>query len=175
MRRAVLAVLVALTVSLAAGCGSASKGPGVATAGAKGAKASATPSASEDPEERQRKFVQCMREHGVDMPDPDPNGGPVRITASAGPANDDAMKACEKYLPAGKLADLNPEQLEKLRQFAQCMREHGIDVPDPDLNGGGLTIKKGDGPDKFKPDDPAFRAAEEACKDKLPGKIGTAK
>jgi hypothetical protein len=51
------------------------------------------------------------------------------------------------------------------------MREHGIDVPDPDPNGGGLVIKKGSGgADTFNPDDPAFQAAHKACEDKLPGK-----
>src|SRR4029453_7054162 len=52
------------------------------------------------------KFAKCMREHGVDMPDPkkDANGG-IKITADAGTksAGKDnakmqaAQKACQEY------------------------------------------------------------------------------
>src|SRR5262249_17512918 len=91
------------------------------------------------------------------------------------PAMDSAMKACEKYLPAGKMADLNPQQIEQFRQFTACMREHGVDLPDPDPNGGGLTIQKGQGPGKGSPDDPTFQGAKRAGADKLRGKGGAGK
>jgi hypothetical protein len=166
-----------LLLGLAAGCGGTTKGPGVASAG--GAHASASASATVDDEERRRQFTQCLRDHGLQVDDADPNGdGNVRVQASAGAGDKtrslDAMKACEQYLPAGKLSTPDPQQMEQLRQFAACMREHGVDMPDPDPNnGGGLIIQKGTGPNKFSPDDPAFKSAEEACQDKLPGKRGS--
>jgi hypothetical protein len=52
--------------------------------------------------------------------------------------------------------------------FAQCMREHGIDMPDP--TGDGLTVRRNgeDGPD---PDSKEFQAAERACNHHL-GNLG---
>src|SRR5262249_25404460 len=112
MRRAVGAVLLAVLIGLVAGCGRGSHGPGVATAGGggKGGGAKPKPSASVDVEEQRRLFTQCMRDHGIDVPDPDPNGPGVRIFASGGPGSDTAdkdtankidtaMKECQKYLP----------------------------------------------------------------------------
>jgi hypothetical protein len=181
MRRAT--VLLALVLVLAAaGCGRKAHHPGVATAGGSGG-ASASPTASLDPQEAQRKFAQCMRDHGVEVPDPDSGGGPgtggIRIQASAGAKDgnnmENAVAACQKYLPAGSLGTPSAADLEQLRQFTKCMRDHGVDIPDPDTNGGGLKVQKGTGSGGnagVSPDDPAFKAAMEACKDKLPGKVG---
>ncbi len=184
MRRTVPTVLLALAVGLAVtACGGKSNGHGVASAnGGRGhGGASPSPTASVDPEEAQRQFAQCMREHGVNIGDPDtgnPSGGPVRVQASAGSNMDAAVQACQKYLPAGQLRTPDAQELEQARQFAQCMREHGVDVPDPDPNGGGLRVEKGKGgagSTGVNPDDPAFKAAEKACQDKLPGKGMTTK
>jgi hypothetical protein len=175
MRRAVIVPFV-LVLGLAAGCAGHSHGPGVATAHGATGGPSASPTASVDPEEARRQFAQCMREHGVDVPDPDTDGsgggGPMRIQASAGSGAEDAVAACQKYLPAGKFATPDAQQLEQMRQFAKCMRDHGVDVPDPNANGG-VTIHKGTGSGGdagVNPDDPAFKAAMQACQDKLPGK-----
>ena len=132
--------------------------------------------------EQGREFAQCMRDHGVDMPDPQTaeggsgDGGGVRITVSGGPNSnaDAAMEACKDKLPNGGVPpSMSPEQQEQLRQFAQCMRDHGVDMPDPDPNNGGLRISQSGGPAAgMGPDDPTFKAAQEACKDKLPGAVG---
>ena len=168
MRRAIGAALLAVLVGLAAGCAGKSSGPGVASAaGGNGASASASPTPSLDPEEQRRLFVQCMRDHGVDVPDPDAGGG-IRITASAGPGSEKAVEECQKYLPAGKVGKPDPQMLEQARAFAKCMREHGVDMPDPDPNGSGFRVQKRSGDSQIKPDDAAFQAAMEACKDKLP-------
>jgi hypothetical protein len=171
MRKAIGAVLLAVLIGLVAGCGGKSNGPSVASAaGAKGAKgATASPTPSLDPEEQRRLFTQCMRDHGVDISDPDANGG-IRITASAGPGSEKAIGECQKYLPAGKAAKADPKVLEQTREFTKCMRDHGIDMPDPDPNGGGFRVEKGqgNGTGKVNPDDAAFKAAMDACKDKLP-------
>ena len=168
MRKAIGAVLLAVLIGLVAGCAGRSNGPGVASAaGAKDARATASPTPSLDPEEQRRQFTQCMRDHGVDVPDPDANGG-IRITASAGPGSEQAIEACQKYLPAGKATKPDPKMLEQAREFAKCMRDHGIDMPDPDPNGGRFQVQKGTGDSQIKPDDAAFKAAMDACQDKLP-------
>ncbi|GAA3834252.1 hypothetical protein GCM10022226_64500 [Sphaerisporangium flaviroseum] len=171
-------------LALAAGCGqSAASSDGVASVKRTQStpQASATPTASVDPEEQGRKFAQCMRDNGVDMPDPEPDGnGRVRMRIGEKNADDTkldkAMKACRALSPFGqKGREITPEQQEKARAFSQCMRDNGIDMPDPDFSGGGVGIKIG-GPDgKIKPDDPKFKKAMEACRDKLGGPVGAPK
>jgi hypothetical protein len=51
--------------------------------------------------------------------------------------------------------------------YAKCMREHGIsDFPDPQP-GGGLAIQVEPGSD-LDPDNPQYKAADDACKSLLP-------
>ncbi len=64
MKRIILTAAVALLLLTAC---SSTDGPSVATAGG-GAGASASPSL--DKAEANRRFAKCMREHGVEMPDP---------------------------------------------------------------------------------------------------------
>jgi hypothetical protein len=66
---------------------------------------------------------------------------------------------------------LSPEDEEKLLAFTKCMREHGIDLPDPGTNG--VIVDEGEGGTgpKFDPNDPDFQAAQEACGSLMPGKI----
>jgi hypothetical protein len=42
--------------------------------------------------------------------------------------------------------------------FARCMRQHGIDLPDPKPDGSLPDRGRG-----LNPDDPKFKAAERAC------------
>jgi hypothetical protein len=92
------------------------------------------------------KFAQCMRENGIDMPDPkqDDKGG-VMIEAApgdSGPIDEDKMKtaheACKKHLPnGGEFKPPSPEQQDKMRQQAKCMRDKGHNWPDPNFDDGG--------------------------------------
>lgn len=162
----VLGLLLALA---AAGCGGTDDGDdGVATAGGNSdstASASAKPEAMTD-EERQVRFAQCMRENGVDMPDPEIDNGRVRIRAPEGADPQKvqaAMEKCKQYLPnGGERPRGNPEMTEQLRKYAQCMRDNGIpEFPDPSADGG-IQIQGSPG-SHMNPDDPVFKAAEEAC------------
>src|SRR5262245_58294057 len=56
-------------------------------------------------------------------------------------------------------------------EFARCMRQHGIDMPDPDLNGGGIVVQSGKGGNSTngpRLDDPKFKAAQQACQQYQP-------
>ncbi|MBP2707962.1 hypothetical protein JOL79_29695 [Microbispora sp. RL4-1S] len=161
---------LALAFALAGCAGGAPADDGIAHAG--GAAASAAPSgtasAPVDRHEAQLKFAQCMREHGVDMPDPGPDGN-VRIMGRKGETGkiDDAMKVCEHFMRdavGDKLGKLDPQAYDQAVKFAQCMREHGVDVADP-KPGEGVRIKlKGpDGEQKMK-------EAQGACKEYAPGR-----
>jgi hypothetical protein len=100
-------------------------------------------------QERALKFAQCMREHGVDMPDSGDGtlvtgGGadtPGSLGGSAGAvelpdADGEAYQACREFLPnGGEPRKLTAAELEQAVRFAQCMRAHGLDYPDPSAEG----------------------------------------
>jgi hypothetical protein len=127
------------------------------------------------------KFAQCMRSHGVpDFPDPTVSGGKATIRLNGGPGSgldpnspqfQSAQSACRHLLPNG--GQPSPQQQAKARDaalhFAECMRAHGINVPDPQVstNNGGLAIRipAGQGAD---PNSPQFQAAQSACQHFLP-------
>ncbi|MGR6922996.1 hypothetical protein ACU635_52830 [[Actinomadura] parvosata] len=171
MTRTVLTV--ALLACLAVGCGAQQSGGGVAsvTTTTMSATPTATPTTSVDPQERGRKFAQCMRDHGVPMEDPAPDGsGGLSVIAKKGDGKTkDALEACRELAPIKDRDELTPADLDKLREFAKCMRDHGVDMPDPAPDGtfGGTA-------GSIKRDDPTFTKALEACRATFP-KIGGGK
>lgn len=96
-----------------------------------------------DPKAAMLKFAACMRENGIDFPDPDPNSGGM---ARAIPAEGDTSKmekannACKKYLPKSDYNPDDPKEKDKRAKMHQCLREKGIDVQDGG-GGAGSTIK----------------------------------
>ncbi|GLX04809.1 hypothetical protein [Microbispora sp. NBRC 16548] len=164
----------ALGLALAlAGCGAAPADDGIASAGgarpgtADGATARPSASATVDRQEAQLKFAQCMREHGVDVPDPGPDGR-VRIMGKKGDeaAMQKAMQACQHFMKdavGDKLGGDDPEARDRMVKFAQCMREHGIDIADP-APGQGIQIKLKPGQEK------AMEKAQKDCEEYAPGR-----
>jgi hypothetical protein len=119
-----------------------------------------------------QQFAACMREHGQDVPDADANSGNVAITPPAAAnrsAWDAAMSACRQFLPGGgDAAAVSPQELEGLRAYAVCMREHGVELTDPDPGTGKSQFGgrfANVGKDQIL-NDPTYKAAETACKDK---------
>jgi hypothetical protein len=162
--------LAVLAVATATGCGSGAapaggSGGGSAAASAAGGGGGGTP-------EDAVRWARCMREQGVDVPDPAP-GAPVRITGDGrdAAAMDAATKACAAYAP--KL-DLDPARQQQVQQevlaFTRCMREHGVDLPDPQARADGSVVigRPGQGGRVPDPQSPAFRQAQEACASLLP-------
>ena len=74
-RRTLVALGLGLALGLgAAACGGSPDGNGVATLGGDGAgdqQTGGSGTARKDPQEAALEFAKCMREHGVDMPDPE--------------------------------------------------------------------------------------------------------
>lgn len=93
-----------------------------------------------DPEEAFQEYTECMREHGIEMPDPTSGdgGGVISIESESGDmeAFEEAGAACDPILEAafGEF-ELSPEQeaemMDQQLAFAQCMRDNGVDWPDP--------------------------------------------
>lgn len=200
-RRGVAAgALAALCLLGAAGCGKAVATSDVASLGS---SAGTTPGTNpgtgggdekKDPEDAMREFAKCMRDHGVDMPDPEPaaNGKPGRVVVGKGPGSKDspmdkdkmdaANTACAPIMEnvaQDQAHQLDPAETAKMKEqalaFSKCMREHGIDMPDPQFSsgpgGGGMSVSiggpgsDGKGPD---PSSPAFKEAEQACESFMP-------
>jgi hypothetical protein len=123
-------------------------------------------------------YAQCMREQGIDMPDPQPGQRGIQLRAPKGVTPEEmeeAEAACRKHLDEIEGPELSDEQQKEFQEaaleHARCMREHGIDMPDPTFGEDGraqIRIRRGDGASGPDPDDPEFKAAQEACRDKLP-------
>jgi hypothetical protein len=169
MRTARVLALGLLLTLAASGCGKADDdGGGVASAGGTATPTSSA-AAAEQEADAPLKFSQCMREQGITwFPDPEPAGKGMRLAIPKGADKgkmEKAMEACKKYAPnGGEPRKLNPEELEKARQMAQCMRDHGVkDFPDPQPDGNIRMLgDKG-------PGDPTFDKAMEACQQYGPG------
>jgi hypothetical protein len=115
-------------------------------------------------------FVKCMRDKGFELPDPTfddegrPHFGELR-GAVKDPDFDKARRTCAEPLNAAMAAAgkavKKPTDTSALLPFAQCMREQGIDFPDP-VPDQPLEIPKA----VF--DSPVWEPAARACADKLP-------
>jgi hypothetical protein len=124
-------------------------------------------------------LAKCFRSHGINVPDPSSGGGPAegggvfRSLRSYSQAQvQAATQACRQYLaqafPRLNLSPAQRAQLQKqLTKFAECMRSHGVNVPDPTFNsGGGFGFRQ-----QFKSIDrnsPAFKSALTACQSLRP-------
>jgi hypothetical protein len=177
---------ICLAALFVAACGGApASGNGVATLDPNtGSAASAAPATRpEDPREAMLAHSQCMRDHGVtNFPDPEFGEGDVRISISGAegiepnsPTMQAAEQACESLRPTAPEGGTGPskERYEEALKFAQCMRSHGVpDFPDPQMSGGGITVRQG-GPGTegsgTDPNSPTMQAAMEACQALLPG------
>lgn len=178
-------ILAALTVATVAGlslvaCGGsdsaevANLGDSATTTSEEGSE----DQASEDPEEAILAYTECMREEGIDLPDPDFSGEPGQggfLGGSGIDPNDPdfqaAQEKCQSNLE-GIQGRFDPEDQQALQdaalEFAQCMRDHGFDVPDPDFSQGGPGPGGGGGggilgDSGLDPDDPDVQAAIQDC------------
>jgi hypothetical protein len=75
--------------------------------------------------------------------------------------------------PAGGATDPHDEDFQDaMLEYAQCMREQGIDMPDPDLDGGGLSIAGEANGGDFVEGSDEFMEAEEECGPILEDAVG---
>jgi hypothetical protein len=162
-------LLLVLALGVAACGGDGGKGDGVASLGGDQATATTSPGGGSDPTQQQLAYARCMRQHGMNVPDPKPGGDLAFAVLPEGVNPDDpkfkaAQQACQQYTPnGGQPPKLNPQQRQQLLTFTRCMRQQGINLPDPDANGG--IDERGIGVD---PDGPRFKAAEQACQQHKP-------
>ncbi len=138
---------------------------------------SAAPVADIDGQEAILQFTACLRDNGIDLPDPQFGadggffgGGGGEFGGIDFMSRDflAAMEACQHLLEALR-PQVDPvqqaEQNEELLEFAECMRAEGIDFPDPDpIRGLTLGSMRGkDGDFAFDPFSPEFQEASTVC------------
>jgi hypothetical protein len=173
----VLGLLLALALAVAA-CGSGGKGKGVASLGSatsttNAGGGNAGGEASYDLQQA-LVFTRCMRQHGYDMPDPQMEGNNVGLQlpnyqGQRAPKFQAAWQACRRYAPnGGQPQRPSAEDRQQALAFARCMRQHGINMPDPRITADDVDQQGSPG---MRKDDPRLRAAEQACAQR--GKGGT--
>jgi hypothetical protein len=181
-RRAVLSCVSVLAAALAlAACGSSSNTSTSAGLSSGGGSASTY--------QARLNFAKCMRSHGVNVPDPSANGGAAGgAGGGAGgggfaqlrnnPNFQAASQACAKYRSkAFGFANVTPAQRAQFQQdqvkFAECMRSHSINIPDPSSSGtgGGFgAVFRDITPAERQ--SPAFQTAFKDCSTTLPFRRG---
>ncbi|MFG2879547.1 hypothetical protein ACGFYU_31830 [Streptomyces sp. NPDC048337] len=87
------------------------------------------------------KLRKCLRENGIDAPDPAPGQDP-RGLALGGDVDQgklqEAMKTCGAQGPGGGNG-ITQEQKDLALKQAQCMRANGVNVKDPEFRDNGMT------------------------------------
>jgi hypothetical protein len=162
--------LFALTSVLALALGACGSSSSSSSSGATGTAAS-----SSTRYQARLNLAKCFRSHGLNVPDPSPGGGGAggggglfrQLQGYSQAQVQAARQSCQQYFAqAFPEANLSPAQRAQAQQqlvkFAQCMRSHGVNVPDPTFNGnGGFGFRQA-----FRSVDrnsPAFQAASTAC------------
>jgi hypothetical protein len=115
------------------------------------------------------KHAKCMRDNGIDFPDPTFSEGGARVRVPEGVNREKMRQAEEKcrHFIEDALPEITPEQRDEIAKralaHARCMREQGIDMPDPVVTSkGGIQMR---GPERGdKPSGPQFDRAEEKCR-----------
>ncbi len=168
MTKRYLAVASLALALLIGACGDGDpKTTGVATADGSRTTTTAKGAAKtkSDPQSASLAYVKCLRANGVDMPDPDPNGMIQIAPGGAGPGQDemqslDGKCKAEREALQGSMGEPDKDFQDKALKMSRCMREQGIDMPDPKMeNGGGATINLGD----EQLDSPEFKKAQATC------------
>lgn len=169
-----LPVMVLLLALLAVGCGgSGGDGDGVASLG--GSDGATTTTGGADREQALLDFARCMREQGVPIEDPQVDSeGNLQLQGQGALGNVDqatlqkAREACQEHLE-GVTQGFTPEDQSRLQdslvKYAQCMRQNGYDMPDPDFSQGQGAVRGFFG--SLDQDDPAYKKAHKACEQHL--------
>lgn len=194
-RRSPIVALAVTAAVLLAACGGGSSSKGVASLSGNSSSQAAGSSQQQgtsaaDFRKQMLAYAQCMRDNGVDFPDPtfDSNGRPTFNRANGqgfdqlrnSPNFDKARTACESKRPnfAGQF-QRTPAEMAQLRKnllkYAACMRSKGVNFPDPTFDSTGRPqFGQGTGPD-FRDqnrNDPQFQAAAQACRQQVGGQNG---
>jgi hypothetical protein len=159
-----LAVLAGLFTLVTACGGEPEDGDGVASMSDGETSSSAAPADDGTDIDKMREYASCMKKHGIEVevsePEPGGKGGMgMSVDGADKEKVDKADKECKKLLPnGGEPPKPSAEDLDRARKMAQCLREHGLDVPDPTMEDPGIKIGSS-GDDQAKVDE-AMKACQ---------------
>ncbi|WP_097982358.1 hypothetical protein [Streptomyces sp. f150] len=146
-----LAATLALTATACSGDGGGTKD---------GGSASDSKKTEEDQALEHRK---CLREQGLDIPEPKPGENGMGVTIDGGSMGKEKMekafKACEDKAVGGGPKELTQAEKDKAVAYARCMRQNGFDMPDPKFDGGAMQAA----PALKSKDMKKFEKANKAC------------
>jgi hypothetical protein len=181
------ALLVAAVALLATGCSHDSPGPGVASVGSSSASGGSPSGGGSSSSASAVAYSAFIRNHGVpNYPDPGSDGNPPKGDAQAFGVNASqlqaAQRACQDLYPVSSLAQCQgtgicsaaarQALLSRMRDFATCMRSHGIsNWPDPTVDSQGHPGFRGPAAD-IPPGSPTDHAANDQCHHLLPPGVG---
>ena len=127
-------------------------------------------------EELALAFADCMRDEGIDFPDPTvaadgsvsliPPGGAANLGFDPGsPEFESASDVCGPLIQGASFLPTNDQDITEIEDnlllFAECLRDLGFDVADPDLSGGFNPASIFG--ENFDPTDPANADAIAEC------------
>ncbi|MFB6663981.1 hypothetical protein [Streptomyces sp. CS147] len=146
-----LAAALALTATACSGDGGGTKD---------GGSASDSKMTKEDQALEHRK---CLREQGLDIPEPKPGENGMGVTIDGGSMGKEKMekafKACEDKAVGGGPKEMTQAEKDKAVAYARCMRQNGFDMPDPKFDGGAMQAA----PALKSKDMKKFEKANKAC------------
>ncbi|MGW8486714.1 hypothetical protein [Streptomyces sp. NPDC055886] len=146
-----LAAALTLTATACSGDGGGTKD---------GGSASDSKKTKEDQALEHRK---CLREQGLDIPEPKPGENGMGVTIDGGSMGKEKMekafKACEDKAVGGGPKELTQAEKDKAVAYARCMRQNGFDMPDPKFDGGAMQAA----PALKSKDMKKFEKANKAC------------
>ncbi|WP_436500332.1 hypothetical protein [Actinokineospora sp. HUAS TT18] len=158
-----LAGIGVATIALSA-CSAQADDPKVASLASPSSASSAPATKAKTAADAKRDFRNCLIDRGMNVDENgtiigDERGKPhTDVQSQMDPKTQAALDECRKVLPDGGAANkLDPKRVDKMREQAKCLREHGLDAQDPDPNNPGAMIINGDG------DRAEFEAAMRAC------------
>jgi hypothetical protein len=116
-----------------------------------------------DKNQSQAEFQACMNKEAGPRPSGPPD--PAMAAKIQAAAKDCEAKTGYRIPSFQNQSDQQKQaQLQQALKLAACMRQHGVNMPDPTINDQGISIPSG-GAD---PNSPAFQEAFKACQGVLP-------
>ena len=111
------------------------------------------------------KFAQCMRQQGIDIPDP--QGGKLDITVSGGADTkakfDAALQVCQKYMPKEMPGGASDKDRDHALKMVECLRKRGINALDPPPGSAAVQVEGKPG------DQSKAEQAQQACQKEVEG------
>jgi hypothetical protein len=187
LTRITVPVLLALTLVACGGGGgddgddgvaSLDEGDSTATTDDDGSGRGGGPRLDAEFQDAMLEYAACMREQGIDFPDPSTSGEGLVVVGGPGSEGEAdreefeaADEACQPILEEveGSRPQPSPEEMAEMQdealRFAECMREHGVDMPDPVFEEDGRMTQAigGDEGPGIDPSSDEFQEAEEEC------------